>query len=229
VKVIEIVRRYASGQITTSESRAVAGIVREQVDHEYEARKRKLELDEKEWEFQKKQKNEELGKKREELAIKREELDIARRKSEDETEELRTNPKAIATFYKETFDSLGIVPDGKDKILFRDAIHNAMHVPNEGGPGNKRSLMPISDIYRSVTGRAGTRAEWTAIGKLAAKAYREKNNGQSPPQAERFIDGASRWVNCYTQEDADNWLTAIVRGAVHDAGPSNTIDRFFGR
>ena len=73
--------------------------------------------------------------------------------------------------------------------------------------------MPISDIYKHVSGQSGNKSSWMKVDGLVAKEYRERHKGEKPMQVERFIDGTTRLVNAYSLIE-DPWIVDVVRGAL---------------
>lgn len=70
--------------------------------------------------------------------------------------------------------------------------------------------MPITDIYRSVTGKVGDKAAWMRIGAAVAKEYRKRNPDKKLVRVERLIDGTTRMVNVYSTTE-DPWLVEFVQ------------------
>lgn len=164
-----------------------------------------FELESRKYELQKKQREEEyeLQKKKKE-----DDLAMAKRAREESIASLRNDPKAIVDFYRDTFTSFQLTFDDKDRLFLKDAISNAMHP--ERGKSDDRIVMPISDIYRVVTGKVGKKEDWIRIGRLAAAEYRRRNGGRNPPQSERLIDGTTRLIYCYTGADSEAWLKDLI-------------------
>lgn len=137
VKVIEIVRRYASGQITTSESQAAARMAAASMkDAEFDNRKRKMELDQREWEIEKKRREEglELAKTQQAMEEKRLELSKAQRQME------LADPKHVVESYFSLCEKYGLPLESTDRLIAKDYIKNAIFKP--GGPSESRVLLP---------------------------------------------------------------------------------------
>lgn len=105
-----------------------------------------------------------------------------------------------------------------DRVLFADITRNALMplssrpalTQGNGPPSDTRLLLPLSDIYRQVHGRQGGRAVLMKLGRDVAKEYRNRHEGQDPPECERFIDGTTRKVKSYSPVN-DPWITDFVR------------------
>lgn len=70
--------------------------------------------------------------------------------------------------------------------------------------------MPVSDIYRQVTGRVGCDRDWIRIGKALATEYRARHPGQEPVEVERIIKNTTRMVKAYSTIE-DPWIVDFVR------------------
>jgi hypothetical protein len=164
-------------------------------DAEVESRKRKMLLDEEEHAKKMKMREEELAIQKSQLEAKERELQIRDR-----------DPEYKVNFYVSTFRSLGLELEGVDRILLKDMLRNA--VAPIARNADSRVLLPVSDMYRKITGRPGNRQIWMAIGKYAAPIYR-KMNGRDPEKTERVIDGASRMVAAYEGHD-EEWMRPLI-------------------
>lgn len=80
-----------------------------------------------------------------------------------------------------------------------------------GDVDNKRLHYPISD--RLVQLGYGTQPKniLKSIGKIASSFYKIRYDGQLPPKREQFVDGTTRMVNAYSEEDLDLVDQAIER------------------
>lgn len=67
-----------------------------------------------------------------------------------------------------------------------------------------RFLIPVSDIYKDISGKPGTPRIWIQLGKELAKGYRSKYN-KEPSKLESFVDGKTRMINSYNTRD-DPWI-----------------------
>lgn len=210
VKVADLVDRYVSGKVTTEESQAAAKIAQKAIDDaEYESRKRKLELEEAEWEIEKKRQEGKIALQKAKLDISDKERENQERMLAAEKERLQmelANPSHVVESYFSICNRYGLGIDATDRIIAKDYIKNAVF--KTGGPSNERVLLPISDVYREVTGRPGDRTKWIAIGKLAAALYR-KMFKKDPEKSERYIDGSSRQVSVYQGSDKE-WLAPLI-------------------
>lgn len=111
--------------------------------------------------------------------------------------------------------------DGPSKLLLRDAAQNSIasfgarmavqdHIEADARGSGRRHLDPISDLFRSITGRPGNKSSWIKIGAAVVKEYRKRHDGQSPAKMERFIDGTTRMVNAYSTTE-DPWLVDFIK------------------
>lgn len=229
VQVTDLVERYLSGRVTTEESRAAAEIARRAAedaraarraadDAEIESRKRRMQIEEEEHSKKMKMRNEELAfrtsEREKELAL--EERNLALKASERDNElkskeralELRDrDPAYRVDFYVSTFRSLGLELEGTDRILLKDMLRNTVAAPGEqrqqvqGDSTAARVLLPVSDMYRQITGRAGNREIWQQIGIYATPVY-ENLKGRKPSKVKRKI-------NAYEGSDAV-WMRPLI-------------------
>lgn len=77
----------------------------------------------------------------------------------------------------------------------------------EGQTEQGRFEWPVSD-RASFLGYHPLRKQLINIGKAVASLYRERY-GAEPPKREQFVDGTTRIVNCYSEEDLDILDAAI--------------------
>lgn len=104
--------------------------------------------------------------------------------------------------------------DGPSTLMLKDATQNALapfssRLLSVGGH-QERHQMPISDLYREITGCGGTKNEWIRIGTAVAKEYRLRHNGQEPASVERAIGGTTRMVKAYSLIE-DPWVRDFIR------------------
>ena len=78
---------------------------------------------------------------------------------------------------------------------------------SDGGPSS--SLITISDVAADM-GKRLSHGQLSQVGKMAAAAYRRRHS-TSPPFSHRYVDGAERCVNNYTEADRDLISAAIER------------------
>lgn len=108
-----------------------------------------------------------------------------------------------------------------DRLFWADCARNAVMpvskmplVRDRDGTvcseGEKRMLLPISDIVKEVTGRAATKNELLRLGKQLAQEYRTRHDGKQPMETERFIDGTTRMVKAYSMH-MDPWINDFVK------------------
>ncbi|KAK9844353.1 hypothetical protein WJX74_001218 [Apatococcus lobatus] len=112
----------------------------------------------------------------------------------------------------------------RDRIMFADIARNVMMplstLPALAAPREpqaevnaRRMALPISDIFREVTGRSGTKAQLMSLGRLVSRAYSARHGGASPPEVERCIDGTTRMVKAYSPVD-DPWIRDFVANSL---------------
>lgn len=78
----------------------------------------------------------------------------------------------------------------------------------EGGSAQGRYLWPVSDRAAFLGFSRLSNVKLQAIGRVAATFYQERY-GVKPPKREQFVDGATRSVNCYREEDLEILDSAI--------------------
>lgn len=79
----------------------------------------------------------------------------------------------------------------------------------DGTSGEERYLWPVTDRAPVLGYPKLTPSQRSRIGKVAAGLYRARY-GTEPPKREQFVDGATRKVNCYGEEDLE-----ILDSAIH--------------
>lgn len=112
----------------------------------------------------------------------------------------------------------------QDRVLFADIARNLVMplstLPAIAGPDEpvaevnaRRMALPISDVFREVTGRAGSRTELMTLGRLVSRTYSARHGGARPPEVERCIDGTTRMVKAYSPVD-DPWIRDFLADAL---------------
>lgn len=56
-----------------------------------------------------------------------------------------------------------------------------------------RFLLPVSDIYKDLTGSVGNPKIWMALGRELVKGYRTKHN-KEPTKTESHVNGVTRMI-----------------------------------
>ena len=103
--------------------------------------------------------------------------------------------------------------DARLRVQTQDLLKNITLKPttplllSDGGPSS--SLITISDVAADM-GKRLSHGQLSQVGKMAAAAYRRRH-GTSPPFSHRYVDGAERCVNNYTEADRDLISAAIER------------------
>ena len=85
----------------------------------------------------------------------------------------------------------------------------------ENGEAGQAKLITISDVAQKLGYRL-KQGDLTTVGKRVAKAYVKEHN-ENPPKSSRFVDGAVRDVNGYTQRD---WglIEDVIKEYVQECG-----------
>lgn len=76
-------------------------------------------------------------------------------------------------------------------------------------PSGKRSEIPVSDRARDLGYRPNGN-QLKQIGRVAAKLYRVAHDGADPPKREQHVDGTTRMVFCYGEDDIEILDSAIA-------------------
>jgi len=92
--------------------------------------------------------------------------------------------------------------DERDALFIKSEVKNVL--AGEAQSTDKRREVPISDriVQLGYKYRPNDRKTGIAIGLAMKNAYFEKH-GKAPPKREQFVDGATRMVCCYTEDDFD--------------------------
>lgn len=195
---------------------------------EIETRNLELEMKKQELEMKKKERDMELD-------AKERDLDIALTGKERELAIRERDTSYKVNLYVSTFNALGIELEASDRLLLKDVLRNTMAPPgssqqrpqsnaivphdpsaqNNVGAEASRVLLPISDMYRRITGTVGNKGVWTNIGKYAAQVYRSLK-GREPEKVERFVDGTTRKVAAYEGSDVE-WMRPLIEAYVSGA------------
>ena len=147
-----------------------------------------------------------LKRKLDEMELTRRELELVKMKSELKVMEAET--QALSMKNVETFKGLMDMfdPDWqrdtrlklKTQDWIKDIVFN--QAPQEEDSSSTK-LITISEVAQKM-GYNLTRGDLTRVGKKVAEAYRKKFK-KDPPKCSRFVDGAVREVNGYTDKEYD--------------------------
>lgn len=102
--------------------------------------------------------------------------------------------------------------DERTQLALRDIVRDVLledKLKKPALPSGGRAEWPVSDRSRHLGFRA-KRGDLIKIGKVAADLYRLRHDGQDPPQREQYVDGTTRMVKCYGQQDLDILDQAIA-------------------
>ena len=102
--------------------------------------------------------------------------------------------------------------DERTQLGLRDIVRDILldeRLKQPSLPSSSRAEWPVSDRARHL-GYSPNRKQLMSIGKNAARLYRLAHDGDNPPKREQFVDGATREVNCYSEDDLDILDRAIA-------------------
>ena len=102
--------------------------------------------------------------------------------------------------------------DERTSLALKDIVRDIILEPKlqrPALPGSGRAEWPVSDRARHL-GYKPKRSELMKIGKGVAELYRLRHGGNEPPKREQYVDGTTRSVNCYGEEDLDILDQAIA-------------------
>lgn len=95
--------------------------------------------------------------------------------------------------------------DERTQLALRDIVRDILlddKLKKPALPSGGRAEWPVSDRARHL-GFNPTKGELTKIGRMAARFYRLAHDGQDPPTREQYVDGTTRMVKCYGENDLD--------------------------
>ena len=72
----------------------------------------------------------------------------------------------------------------------------------------KQAALYITDLAKELGCKRLSHGDSVSVGKKAAKRYKELH-GSSPPKQTRFVDGAERSINSYTEEDREMLVSVL--------------------
>jgi prophage antirepressor-like protein len=102
--------------------------------------------------------------------------------------------------------------DERTQLALRDIVRDVLledKLKKPALPSGGRAEWPVSDRARQL-GYNSNRTQLQSIGRTVAKLYRLRHNGEKPPEREQFVDGTTRMVKCYGENDLDILDQAIV-------------------
>jgi prophage antirepressor-like protein len=102
--------------------------------------------------------------------------------------------------------------DERTSLALKDMIRDILLAPTLQAPSlpsGGRAEWPVSDRARHL-GYRPKRPDLLKIGKLSAQLYRLRYDGESPPEREQFVDGTTRMVKWYGENDLDILDQAIA-------------------
>lgn len=115
----------------------------------------------------------------------------------------------------------GVLND-TDRRFYKDLIKNnnsrrstllALESKESYDARSQRFLVPVSDIYKDLTGKAGNPKIWMRLGKELAAAYRTKHD-KEPSKTESHVNGVTRMINAYNMTD-DPWIYELCKRVIN--------------
>ncbi|NEO34461.1 MAG: hypothetical protein F6K36_29490 [Symploca sp. SIO3C6] len=110
------------------------------------------------------------------------------------------------------FAQLGGI-DERTELQIKDLVRDVVladQLKKPALPGSKRLEYPISDRVVDLGYGVQELSVLKRIGQIAGNLYKAKY-GSKPPKREQFVDGTTRKVNFYSEDDLDIVDTAIKR------------------
>jgi hypothetical protein len=101
--------------------------------------------------------------------------------------------------------------DQRTQLALKDVVRDILledKLKRPEGLG-QRLTVPVSDRARAL-GYKPNRSHLIKIGKIAAGLYRLRHDGEEPPLREQHVDGATRMVKSYSEDDFDILDQAIA-------------------
>eukprot|EP00961_Rhodomonas_salina_P299671 3939114-Rhodomonas_salina.1 len=152
----------------------------------------------------------------EERALKKRcmQVDIERMKADVERMENENKQAALelARKTKDTFQDLFGGMDDRDEIMLKDTLMNSLYSTGAVGMITNgacvREEITIDEIVKAV-GMRPSHSISIQVGRLIAKAYRERHN-KEPPTCKRYVQGAQRDVKTYLKAD-EPWMLDVAR------------------
>jgi hypothetical protein len=144
---------------------------------------------------------------------KREELEMAKLSADIQTQQAATKAQEMQNVktFKELMDMMDPAweRDTRLKLNTQDWIKNIAFDRKaiDNGEGSEGRCITISEVAQKL-GHRMKPGDLSAIGKNVARAY-QRVYGEPPPKCSRFVDGAVRDVNGYTNHEWDMIATEI--------------------
>lgn len=100
--------------------------------------------------------------------------------------------------------------DERTQLAVKDIVKDILLEDKLLKPSNeqKRFEIPVSDRARQL-GYNPNKGQLQKMGKAAVQFYRLRYS-EDPPKREQFVDGTTRMVNCYSEDDIDILDQAIA-------------------
>jgi hypothetical protein len=104
----------------------------------------------------------------------------------------------------------GWTNDGRFLLQLQDQVMNIAASPSAPTAitNGDHAPLTISEVARGL-GRSLNHGQLIQVGKLVAKAYRQRHNAD-PPSHQQYVDGATRLIKSYTEADRDLIEEAIM-------------------
>lgn len=101
--------------------------------------------------------------------------------------------------------------DERTQLALKDIVRDILLEDKLKKPslvGDKRFEVPVSDRARQL-GYNPNKGQLQKMGKVAVQLYRLRYD-EDPPKREQFVDGTTRMVNCYSEDNFDILDQAIA-------------------
>jgi len=148
--------------------------------------------------------------------IDEESLADRKRRREIEDVDMQHKRMSVASSFISCMNSLNPswADDARLRVQTQDLLKNIALRPVgtplllEDGAAPQPATVTISDVAADM-GRRLSHGQLCQVGKLVTAAYRRRHGGTAPPFSHRFVHGAERCVNVYTEADRDLISCAI--------------------
>ena len=114
--------------------------------------------------------------------------------------------------------------DERTQLALRDIVRDILLESKLKKPEgqNGRLMIPVSDRARTL-GYRPDREQLKKIGRFAAQFYRLRHDGEDPPKREQYVDGTTRMVKCYDEDDIDilDQASALVMNPPAELPPAS--------
>jgi prophage antirepressor-like protein len=119
--------------------------------------------------------------------------------------------------------------DERTQLALKDLVRDILledKLKKIEGTG-QRLTVPVSDRARTL-GFRPNRSQLIKIGKIAADLYRLRHGGEDPPLREQHVDGATRMVKSYNENDFDilDQAISLVMNPPAQLPPAEDTDEF---